>query len=88
MVNARRSELKIIDEILSLSKNGAKTTELLYQCNLSYTQCKSYISFLLEKSVLMEKSEKNGCNYNKVYYTTQRGNDLLLNVKQALVYLE
>ena len=88
MVNARRSELKIIDEILSLSKNGAKTTELLYQCNLSYTQCKSYLSFLQEKSVLMEKTEKNGGNYNKIYYTTQRGNDLLLNIKQALVYLE
>jgi len=87
MVNVRRSELEIIDEILTLSKDGAKTTELLYQCNLSYTQCKSYISFLIDKGILEKKSVKNGNGYNKMFITTDKGKNLLVDVRKTLTYL-
>ena len=87
MVNTRRSELEIIDEILDLSKNGAKTTELLYQCNLSYTQLKNYIAYLLEKNIIEEKAVKNGNGSNKLYVTTERGNHLRSDIKKTLNYL-
>lgn len=37
MANKRRSEIQIIGEILDLSKNGAKKTEILYQNNMSFS---------------------------------------------------
>jgi len=49
MVNNRRSEIDIIGEILNLSRDGAKKTEILYQGNLSYTQLQKYLPFLLKK---------------------------------------
>ena len=87
MVNTRRSELEIIDEILDLSKDGAKTTEILYQCNLSYTQLKNYIAYLIDRDILEEKSVKNGNGYNKVYITTETGNNLRADIKKTLTYL-
>ena len=88
MVNTRRSELDIIQEILTRSKDGAKTTELLYNCNLSYTQCKSYISFLIKKRVLEEKSVKNGDGYSKMYVTTENGKKFLMDIEKVLTYLK
>ena len=66
MVNNRRSEMEIIRQILNLSRDGARTTELLYQCNMSYTQLKSYIPFLIEKNILKEDSVKNNGNMSKL----------------------
>ena len=59
MVNNRRSEIQIIHKILTLSSGGARKTEILYQGNLSYTQLKSYLPFLLEKDILEEVSVFN-----------------------------
>lgn len=88
MVNTRRSELEIIEEILLISKDGAKTTQLLYKCNLGYSQFKGYVSFLLEKNILEGKKIKNGKGYNTVYSTTDKGDDLLLHIKKTFSYLE
>ena len=54
MVKNRRSELDIIAKILTLSKKGAKKTNILYKCNLSYTQIQDYLPFLIDKEVLEE----------------------------------
>lgn len=88
MVNNRRSELDIISEILKLSKNGAKKTELLYQGNLSYTQLKSYLIFLMEKEILEEKVVKRGSNISKVYQVTEKGDSLLVDINRTLSYFK
>ena len=87
-MNTRRSELQIIGEILEMSKEGAKTTQLLYRCNLGYSQLKNYVSFLIEKDILQVKRIKNGGGYNKIYAITDKGNDLLVNIQKTFSYLK
>ena len=88
MVNNRRSEIDIIHRILSLSSDGARKTEILYQGNLSYTQLKSYLPFLLEKNILEEYSAYNNGYSAKMYRTTDKGSELLTGIKKVLKYLE
>ena len=88
MVNRRRSELDIINQILSLSQNGAKKTEILYQGNLSYSQLQSYLLFLLEKDILEEQVVKKDNGNFKIYKNTKKGDNLLQNIKLTLSYLE
>ena len=88
MVNNRRSEIEIIGEILRLSSNGAKKTELLYQGNFSYLQLQGYLSFLIEKEILEEAEIKNNGSLTKGYRTTEKGLLFLQDVKKVLAYLD
>ena len=88
MVNNRRSEIEIISEILSLSNNGAKKTELLYQGNMSFAQLQSYLTYLIEKDILEEKELKNNGNSTKYYKTTDKGLIFLQDVKKVLAHLQ
>ena len=88
MVNNRRSELEIINKILILSKEGAKTTELLYQGNLSYTQLKSYLSYMLERNLLEENTIRDNGNSNKYYKPTEKGLFFLRDVHKVMTYLK
>ena len=83
MVNSRRSELDLIGEILVLSKEGAKKTELLYQANLSYMQLQKYLPFLVEKNILEEHVVKNNGYLHRLYKTTEKGLDLLNDINQV-----
>ena len=69
--------MDIITKILNLSKDGVKKTNILYQCNLSYTQLQSYLPFLIKKNVLEEYLVKNEEKNYKNYKTTSKGLDLL-----------
>ena len=89
MVNNRRSEMEIIREIISLSKEGAKTTEILYRGYLSYSQLKQYLPFLLEKEILREEKVANGNNgSSKIYLATEKGLSLLIDINKTLAYFE
>jgi predicted transcriptional regulator len=89
LVNKRRSEIQIIAEILDLSKNGAKKTEILYQNNMSFLQLQGYLSFLIEKNIIEEGSVTNGNGIAaKVYFTTNKGNQLLEDINKLLTYFE
>ena len=87
MVNNRRSELDIINEILVLSKGGAKKTEILYQGNLSYTQLQSYLPFLIKKNILQEHVVKSNGNSCKLYKVTDKGLGLLQDINRVYAHL-
>ena len=87
MVLNRRSEIEIIWKILDLSRNGAKTTDLLYQCNLSYTQLKSYLPFLIEKEILKEEVVESNGSLSKFYRITEKGFLFLNDIRKVLAYL-
>jgi len=87
MVNNRRSEIEIISKILILSKDGAKKTDLLYQGNLSYTQLKKYLSFLLERHLLEERIVKNNGSSGKCYKPTEKGLNFLKDANKVMIYL-
>ena len=88
MVNNRRSEIEIIGEILRLSSNGAKKTELLYQGNFSYTQLQGYLSFLIKRDILEEAEIRNNGSSTKCYKTTEKGLIFLQDVKRVLAHLD
>ncbi len=85
----RRSEIEIIGEILDLSKEGAKKTEILYQNNMSFLQLQHYLSFLLEKNIVEENNiiSDNGRSI-KIYVTTEKGNNLLEKINNLYTYFE
>ena len=88
MVNNRRSELDIIGDIIHLSQNGAKKTQLLYQGNLSYSQLNEYLFFLLDKNILEEVpvNNGNGNGHQKIYKCTEKGHNLLLDINKTMSY--
>lgn len=89
MFENRRSEFKIIADILKLAHDGARRTEILYRGNLSYFQLTSYLSFLLKKNILEEKIVRTpkGISY-RIYKMTDKGKELLLDIEKTLTYLE
>ena len=88
MVNNRRSKIEIINDILKLSANGAKKTELLYQGNFSFTQLQSYLSYLIEKNILEESEIQNNGGIIKYYKTTEKGLIFLEDVKKIITHLD
>ena len=87
MVNKRRSEIEIISQILKLSSNGARKTEILYQGNFSFTQLQSYLPFLLEKDILEERIVMDNGYSCKMYKTTEKGFNLLNSIKRVMAFL-
>ena len=89
MANKRRSEIQIIGEILALSKNGAKKTEILYQNNMNFLQLQDYLKYLMEKDIIKETiiSNDNG-TVSKIFINTEKGNDLLENIDKILSYFK
>jgi predicted transcriptional regulator len=72
--NNHRGNLDIIADILGASNGGAKKTYLMYRCNLSFKQLKSYSSFLLGSGLLhVAKEEVN----NGMLQTTDKGKEFL-----------
>ena len=80
VINNRRSEIEIINEILNLAKDGTRKTRILYQTNLSYTQLQVYLSFLLKSNIL--RMENN--NSVKTYKTTEKGLAVMENINKVL----
>jgi len=87
MANKRRSEIQIIGEILDLSKNGAKKTEILYQNNMSFSQLQDYLSYLIGKDIIEEiiVTNDNG-TVSKTFINTEKGNNLLEDINKILLY--
>jgi predicted transcriptional regulator len=50
--NVHRTNFDIIADILNASCGGAKRTNLMYRCNLSFKQLKHYSRFLLQSGLL------------------------------------
>jgi predicted transcriptional regulator len=71
-----RSRLEIIAKILSVARDGARKTNIMYQANLSFRQMESYLNFLIEKGLLGSTLNEDG---TPIYETTQKGNSFLKN---------
>lgn len=49
-----RNRLGIVANILTIARNGALKTHLMYKANLSYTMLRDYLKFLRENELLSE----------------------------------
>jgi predicted transcriptional regulator len=77
----KRSLFEIIAEILQVAKNGAKKTNIMYSCNLSYRMTEKFLNYLLEAGFIrignsFHTTEK-GMQFLQAYQTLE----LLLNTK-------
>ena len=89
MFDKRRSEFQIIGEILDLSKDGAKKTEILYKSNMSFVQLRNYLSFMIEKNIIKEKlTNKDRELSKKIYVNTDKGNNLLEDINRLKLYFK
>jgi len=75
-----RDSLDIVADILKASIGGAKKTQLMYRCNLSFHQLKFYLKFLLEKQ-LLRRSTIQKSRSSIIFETTEKGQEFLRNYK-------
>ena len=61
----RRNNLDIYADILNISRNGAKKTQIVYKANLSFAIMKKHVKALSDKGLI----EQSG----RLYFTTDRG---------------
>ena len=62
---ARRNDLDIFADILSVARNGARKTRIVYNANLNFKIVEKYLSRLREKGLLEERERS--------HFTTRKG---------------
>jgi predicted transcriptional regulator len=67
-----RGRFEIIANILSIATNGAKKTQLMYKCNMSFKQLEVYLNLCTEKR-LVAKRIHNGSKDAAIYEITNKG---------------
>ena len=60
-----RKKIQIITDILSVTKDGAKKTHIMYQANLSFKLMNQYLSKVINLGLLTQ--------INDEYFTTPKG---------------
>ena len=75
-VRQHRSRLKIINDILSVARHGARKTHIMYRANLSYDQLNEYLGFLIDNT-LIEKEADEEYEGAVIYKATQTGRQFL-----------
>jgi predicted transcriptional regulator len=73
MKERRRTFFDIISEILRFAEHGALFTQIMYGCELSYSQTASYVRLLLGRGLLRAEDQTKvwaGSKRNYVWFTT------------------
>jgi predicted transcriptional regulator len=71
-------------EILTLAKDGALKTQIMYRANLSFAQLNEYLKLLTELKLL----EIINANEKTIYKTTEKGIQYLQNYKEMVELLQ
>ncbi|HXX87648.1 MAG TPA: winged helix-turn-helix domain-containing protein [Candidatus Acidoferrum sp.] len=74
--NNHRGRLDIIADILGASRGGVRRTYLMYECNLSFRQLKSYSRFLIRQGLLRQLTEGESSR-NRSLQVTEKGREFL-----------
>jgi len=76
-VRSHRSQIDIVADVLRETVGGAKKTQIMYGCNLSFRQLQTYLSLLLDRGLLRKVSEKEKGRDPRFFKTTSKGKNLL-----------
>lgn len=68
----KRNREEIISQILSICKDGAIKTRVVYQANLNFKTVEPYLELLVRNNLLRVQNEKR-----RLYETTKKGENLL-----------
>ena len=63
--------MEIVANLLTIAKNGALKTHLMYRANLSYLMVTEYLDFLCRSDLICENVDEEGTS--KIYRTTAKG---------------
>jgi len=77
-----RSRIDIIANILKEAIDGAKKTQIMYKCNLSFKQLQIYSSLLIEKKLLKVVRAKG--NHNIEFFEITSKGQAFLNAYNKL----
>ena len=75
-INGHRGRLDVIADILEASQSEVKKTYLMYRCNMSFRQLKSYLEFLLRNDLIHNVTD-NGNGNPGLFKITKKGKDFL-----------
>jgi len=75
-----RDSIDIVADILRASLGGAKKTQLMYHCNLSFRQLESYLNLLLEKDLLRCRTVERSRS-SIIFEITEKGQEFLRSYK-------
>jgi predicted transcriptional regulator len=81
---AKRGRLEIIHEILVICSKPAKKTNILYKCNLSFSQLQKYLSFLITRNLISQFQSKR----TNLYIITEKGKAFLDGYEELNRHLE
>ena len=70
----RRCRMDIIADILSVAREEAKKTQIVYNANLNFKRVDAYLHYLVGKGLIE--------NTGGVYKTTEKGEEFLHNYKK------
>lgn len=65
-------------DILAEAKQGAKKTRIMYRCNMSYSQLRTYLSLLEKKGLIRNGSE--------IFQTTDKGKEFTKQVRNLQTF--
>jgi len=83
-IRQRRSHIEIIADMLKVGENGAGKTRIMYGANMSYTQIRKYLGFLIGHGFI--DKVKLG-NPSVTYRITDSGSKLLGSINSVMEML-
>jgi len=85
----RRGRYMIIRDVLRKCQHyGVLKTEIMYHCNLSFTQLQQYVDELVDKGFLMIVAEEHGKKRKRIYQTTRKGVELLKRLEEVALMVD
>ena len=84
-VSRRRSDIKIIADMLRIGEKGAGKTEIMYSANMSYSQIQKYLEYLVNQGFLNKVDLDNTM---VAYQVTDTGLKLLRAIDNLIAMLE
>src|SRR3989304_9222607 len=84
-VSRRRSDIKIIADMLRVGEKGAGKTEIMYTANMSYSQMQKYLDYLVNQGFI---HKVNLDNTMIAYQVTETGFRLLKAIDSLVAMLE
>jgi predicted transcriptional regulator len=84
-VSRRRSDIKIIADMLRVGEKGAGKTEIMYTANMSYSQIQKYLDYLVNQGFIHKVDMDNTMI---AYQVTDSGLKLLKAIDNLVAMME
>ncbi len=84
-ISRRRSDIKIIADMLRVGEKGAGKTEIMYSANLSYSQIQKYLDYLMTQGFITKTDLGSGASG---YRVTETGLKLLRAIDNLVSMME